>query len=94
MDHNKKWKILQEMGKPDHLPCFLTSFHGQCLPLPVMLGIAVALRLPVQERALGDVTLPRYQAKVKRQQLEPDMEQRTGSNLGKAYVKAVYCYPS
>ena len=30
---------------------------------------------------------------VKKQQLEPDMEQQTGSKLGKEYVKAVYCYP-
>ena len=28
--------------------------------------------------------------KVKKQQLEPDMEQWTGSKLGKEYVKAVY----
>ena len=30
---------------------------------------------------------------VKKQQLEPDMEQWTGSKLGKEYVKAVYCHP-
>ena len=30
---------------------------------------------------------------VKKQLLEPDMEQRTGSKLGKKYVKAVYCHP-
>ena len=30
--------------------------------------------------------------KVKKQQLEPDMEQWTSSKLGKEYVKAVYCY--
>ena len=29
---------------------------------------------------------------VKNQQLEPDMEQQTGSKLGKEYVKAVYCH--
>ena len=29
---------------------------------------------------------------VKKQQLEPDMEQWTGSKLGKEYVKAVYCH--
>ena len=29
---------------------------------------------------------------VKRQQLELDMEQRTGFKLGKEYVKAVYCH--
>ena len=28
---------------------------------------------------------------VKKQQLEPDMEQQTGSKLGKEYIKAVYC---
>ena len=31
---------------------------------------------------------------VKKQQLEPDMEQWTGSKLGKEYVKAVYCHPT
>ena len=31
---------------------------------------------------------------VKKQQLEPDMEQQTGSKLGKEYVKAVYRPPA
>ena len=33
---------------------------------------------------------------VKNQQLEldMDMEQRTGSKLGKEYMKAVYCHPA
>ena len=30
---------------------------------------------------------------VKKQQLELDMEQQTGSILGKEYVKAEYCHP-
>ena len=30
---------------------------------------------------------------VKKQQLEPDMEQWTRSKLGKEYVKAIYCDP-
>ena len=29
---------------------------------------------------------------VKKQQLQPDMEQRIGSKLGKEYVKVVYCH--
>ena len=29
---------------------------------------------------------------VKKQQLESDMEQQTGSKLGKEYVKVVYCH--
>ena len=31
---------------------------------------------------------------VKNDQLELDMEQQTGSNLGKEYVKAEYCHPA
>ena len=30
---------------------------------------------------------------IKKQQLELDMEQHTGSKLGKEYLKAVYCHP-
>ena len=51
VDHNKLWKILKEMGIPDHL--FM---------------------------------------QFKKQQLELDMEQQTGSKLGKKDVKAVYCH--
>ena len=44
-------------------------------------------------------TRPPYQPPEKsvcrqKQQLESDMEQRTGSKLGKEYVKAVYCQPA
>jgi len=31
---------------------------------------------------------------VRKQQLELDMEQWTGSELGKQYIKAVYCHPA
>ena len=31
---------------------------------------------------------------VRKQQLELDMEQQTGSELGKEYFKAVYCHPA
>ena len=58
MDHNKLWKILREMGIPDHL---------MCLPRNLYAG---------QEAT------------------ELDMEQQTGSKLGKEYVKAVYCQPA
>ena len=27
VDHNKLWKILKEMGKPDHLTCFLRNLY-------------------------------------------------------------------
>ena len=31
---------------------------------------------------------------VKKQQLELDMEQWTGSKVGREYIKAVYCHPA
>ena len=31
---------------------------------------------------------------VRKQRLELDMEQQTGSKLGKEYIKAVYCHPA
>ena len=31
---------------------------------------------------------------VRKQQLELDMEQQTGSKLEKEYIKAVYCHPA
>ena len=59
VDHNKLWKILKEMGIPDHLTCLL-----------------------------------RHSMQIKKQQLELDMEQQTGSKSGKEHVKAVYCHPA
>ena len=32
--------------------------------------------------------------RIKKQELEPDMEQQTGSKLAKEYVKAIYCHPA
>ena len=55
----KNWKILKEMGIPDHLTCLLRNLM-----------------------------------QIKKQQLELDMKQQTGSKLGKEYVKAVYCHPA
>ena len=57
VDHKKLWKILKEMGMPDHLTCLLRNLSAG------------------QEAT------------------ELDMEQQTGSKLGKEYVKAVYCHP-
>ena len=31
---------------------------------------------------------------IREQRLELDMEQQTGSKLGKEYIKAVYCHPA
>ena len=56
----------------------------------------------LQEMGIADhlVCLLRICMQVKKQQLELDMEQQTGSKLGKEYVmgkeyvKAIYCHPA
>ena len=45
----------------------------------------------------SDSGAPKYKEtcmQVKKQQLELDMEQQTGSKWEKEFVKAVYCYPA
>ena len=37
---------------------------------------------------------PGKSMQVKKQQVELDMEQQTGSNSGKDYIKAIYCHPA
>ena len=59
VDHNKLWKILKEMGIPDHLTYILRNLYAG------------------QEATV-----------------ELDMEEWTGSKLGKEYVKAIYCHPA
>ena len=41
-----------------------------------------------------DMPLEKPIIQVRKQQLELDMEQLTGSKLGKEYDKAVYCHPA
>ena len=52
-------------------------------------------------KILKEMGIPDYLAfsqeicmQVKKQQLEMDMEQQTGSKLRKDYVKAAYCHPA
>ena len=56
VDYSKLWKMLKEMGIPDHLTCLLRNLYAG------------------QEAT------------------ELDLEQQTGSKLGKNYLKAVCCH--
>ena len=59
VDHNKLWKILKEMGVPDHLTCLLRNLYA---------GQEATVRT-------GNGTTDWFQ-------------------IGKEYIKAVYCYPA
>ena len=46
VDHNKWWKILQEMGIPDHLPCLLRNLYaGQQATVRTIHGTTVWLKI-------------------------------------------------
>ena len=49
----------------------------------------------IQEMGIPDHLTASWEIcmQVNKQQLEPDMEQQTGSKLGEEYIKAVYCHP-
>ena len=54
------------------------------------------LKLNIQETKImpsGPINSWEICVQVKKQQLELDMEQQTGSKLGKECVKEVYCHP-
>ena len=53
------------------------------------MGISVHLTCLLRNLYAREICL-----QVKKQQLELDMEQETGSKSGKEYIKAVYCYPA
>ena len=59
VDHNKLWKILKEMGIPDHLTCLLRNLYA---------GQEATART-------GHATTVWFQ-------------------IGKEYIKAVYCHPA
>ena len=59
VDHNKLWKILKEMGIPDHFTCLLRNLYA---------GQEATVRT-------GHGTTDWFQ-------------------IGKGYVKAVYCHPA
>ena len=59
VDHNKLWKILKEMGIPDHLTCLLRNLYA-CQEATVRTGHG---------------TTDWFQ-------------------IGKEYVKAIYCHPA
>ena len=47
-----------------------------------------------QRKILQKMGISDHLMQVRKQQLELDMEQQTGSKSGKEYIKAVYCHPA
>ena len=53
VDHNQLWKILKEMGIPDHLTCLLRNLYtGQWSDIPISLRIFHSLLRSTESKAL------------------------------------------
>ena len=79
VDHNKLWKILKEMGIPDHLTCLLRNLYaGQ--EATVRTGHGTTDWFQIGKGIPGCLTCLLRKLYVKKQQLKLDMEQQTGSN--------------
>ena len=85
LDHSKSKRVPEKhttsalLSTPKPLTTRITTNCGKCLKRwEYQIILPVSLETCMQ---------------VKKQQLEPYMEQLTGSKLGKEYVKAIYCHP-
>ena len=79
-ESSRKTSISALLTTPMHLTVWITTNYGKFL-----MRWEYQTTLPVSwETCIQD----------KQQQLEPDMEQWTGSKLGKEYIKAVCCHPA
>ena len=80
------WKK-QESSRKTSISALLT------MPKPLTVWITINYKKFFKRWEYQSI-IPASCMQVKKQQLEPDMEQQTGSKLGKQYVKAVYCHPA
>ena len=63
---------------------------------PLTVWITASCEIFLKRREYQTILLASWDTcmQVKKQQLKMDMEQRTGSKLGKKYFKSVHCYPA
>ena len=69
----------------DYTKAFACVDHNKLWKIPILKSWEYQTTWP----ASGEICM-----QVKKQQLELDMEQQTGSKQGKEYSKAVYCHPA
>ena len=70
------------------------NWSGCYALLKCMLSSGKRYSLVKMPKILGELLTKLKHMEVRKQQLDLDMEQWTGSKLGKEYDKAVYCHPA
>ena len=79
--------LKKESSRKTSTPPLLT------MPKPLLCGSQQTVENSSRDGNTRPPDLP-SEKPVRKQQLELDMEQQTGSKLGKEYFKAVYCHPA
>ena len=80
----------QESSRTTSISALLT------MPKPLTLDHKKLWKIHKRDGNMRPPYLPpeKFLCRVKKQQLELDLEQQTGSKSGKEYVKTVYCHPA
>ena len=105
-NHNKLWKILKEIGIPDHLTCLLRNLYaGQKATVRNRHGTMAASAAAAAKSLQMCPTLPfqrQQPTSLPRPWDSPGkstgvgchclLEQWTASKLGKEYIQTIYCY--
>ena len=89
-------EVICSRSHPGRLGIQIQAAWLNLFPLTILYFLNVAVESLIK-RWGNQITLPVSWETclwVKKQQLELDMEQWTGSKLGKEYIKAVYCHPA
>ena len=83
------WKK-RESSRKTSISAFLT------MPKPLTVWITINCEKFLKRREYWTILPASWETcmQVKKPQLELGMEQRTGSKLGKKYIKALYCHPA
>ena len=86
---NIHWIIEKEFQENIYF-CFIDYAKAfDCVDHSKLLKILQEMGIPTTWPASWEICM-----QVRKQQLELDMEQQTGSKSGKEYIKAVYCHPA
>ena len=90
-------KLPTSAGLSKKQESFRKTSTSDLLTMPKPLTVWVTINWKILKEMEYQTTWPASWEtcmKVRKQQLELDMEQQTGSKYGKEYVKAVYCHPA
>ena len=93
VDHNKLWKILQEMGIPDHLTCLLRNLYA-VQEATVRTGHGTTDWFQIGKGVCQGCLLRNLYAGQEEATVRAGHGTRDSFQIGKGVCQAVYCHPA